>query len=394
MEASLPDHESKEAAEGTRAHTAAAKWLQQIVAGGGVNPDTAWFDDEEMQGHVYKYVDAVLRAAQTYRGAGAKVTILVEQPLPLDDVTGERGQKGTGDVVLIVEFPDRALVHVFDLKYGQGVEVDDDTPQLKVYAVAAVRKYGLMLNFTHALTTVAQPRLRSEFNTVEHEIKDLEAFGEWVMGSATTALELVGNPAAALDYLVPGDKQCRWCKAARNLSCPAYNEFNHQTVFGEIQAIDAPDVQPIGEDTFDGSPLDFHQRLLPLFMTRVPMVEAWCSYVKAKTEQQLLQGHAVAGFKLVQGRMGARQWTNEQLVLTTLAANRVDRGLVMEPSVLKSPAQLEKALKKAYPSVFNLLGDCITQAPGKPSVAPESDPRPQWAAATFDGDSYDAAGLV
>jgi hypothetical protein len=57
-------------------------------------------------------------------------------------------------------------------------------------------------------------------------------------------------------------------------------------------------------------------------------------------------------------------------------------------------AEEEKKLKKAYPNVWDSLQGFVTQAPGKPSVAPASDPRPQFGGAVFDGDSYAAGDLV
>lgn len=386
MESSEPDSTSDAADEGTHAHELAAQWLTTKQAPAELLPDT------EMHAALRLYVEYVFHCAQVARGEGATVEILVEQKLPLQDVTGERGAVGTADCVLICRFPTFSALHVIDLKYGRGVEVDDDTLQLPVYALAALAKYGLMDDFTTIRTTVVQPRLRSEFTAVEWTPERLAAFGEQVLQKAGEALQILADgPATALGHLVVTEKGCRFCKA--QYKCPAKARQVHDAVYGEMQDLTQEGIVPIDETTHTGSPADF-SKLLPVFMRRVPEIEAWCKYVRAKAEALLLEGKQVQGFKLVRGRAGDRRWASQEAVLPVLMYGQVPRELVMTLPELRSPADLEKKLKKAYPSVWSSLQPLITQAPGKPSVAPESDPRPQFVGAVFDGDSYDGNDLV
>ena len=329
--------------------------------------------------------------------AGAKTTLLVEVPLPLQDVTGERNASGTSDAVILAEYPDTAELEVLDLKYGRGVEVGDDTRQLPIYALAAVRKYGLMYDFKVVHTTVVQPRLHTEPNTVTRTIEELEAFGVEVRDAAETALGILRDgPATALSHLHVSGKGCRWCKATHK--CPELGNYVHTTVYGEMQDITADEIHPIAEDTFVGSRQDY-EALLPLFMARVPIVETWCKYIRAKVEQLLLEGKAVDdgkghAFKLVQGRMGARKWVDEKAVLTTMMGYHVPRELVMTLPEVRSPADIEKKVKKDFAAAWASLQGLIAQAPGSPSVAPADDLRPTWSAPAFDGESYDAGDLV
>lgn len=386
LEEGEPDTESDAASEGTHAHDLAAQWLITGMAPPVLLPDT------EMHAALRLYVEFVHKRRDMHKEMGAAVETLIEQKLPLEDVTGERNATGTADTVLIARYADHAELEVIDLKYGRGVEVSDDTLQLPIYGLGALAKYSLMDDFTLIHTTVAQPRMRSEFNTTTYEIAQLNEIGAKVFTRAQEALGiLIDGVATATGHLTVTEKGCRFCKA--QYKCPAKGKQIHDTVYGELQAIEDPEIMAIAEDNFTGPPADF-AKLLPLFMMRVPEIEAWCKYVRAKVEQLLLAGQPVEGFKLVQGRMGARQWISSDSVLPVLKYGQVPRELAMTPPELRSPADLEKKLKTTYPTVWESIQEFIVQAPGKPSVAPESDKRPAFAGPVFDGESYSGEDLV
>ena len=386
MEVDEPDSTSAFAEEGTEAHAFAEKWLR-IGA-----PDPHLTANDEMYENVKFYVEFVQFRMAEHETAGAKATLLVEQTLPLQDVTGERNASGTSDVVILAEYPDRAEMDVMDLKYGRGVEVDDMTAQLPIYAIAAVRKFGLMLDFAFVHTTIVQPRVNRSPVTISHTIAGLEAFGEKVMERAQMALRILNDgPATALSHLKVTDKGCRFCRAKHK--CPELARHVHESVFGEMQAIEGDELVALDETNFVGSRKDFED-LLPKFMHRVPVIEAWCKYIRAKVEQLLIDGKPVRGFKLVQGRMGARKWLDEKAVMMVMASAHVPRELVMTLPELRSPADIEKKVKKTYPNAWQPLQGLIAQAPGSPSVAPVDDPRPTYSSAVFDGESYAADDLV
>jgi len=383
MEANEPDSESDASAEGTTAHAYAAQWLTSGEVPGGL--------EGEMLHYVGNYVTWVQATINEYINLGATVELFVEVRLPLVDVTGERDAYGTSDVVLIITWPSGdSWVHVVDLKYGYR-EVSSGDPQLQVYGLAAMRKYGLMLNIVKVLATVMQPRVKSEPDTVEYDGLQMEEFGELVMANATLAFSILEAPASALNHLVPSEAGCHFCKAQHK--CPAFVKQIHDTVYGEMQDLTVEGIEPVDETTFDGPPADF-AALLPLFMDRVPQIEAWCKYIRAKVEQQLVQGLPVKGYKLVQGRNGARKFTDEVAAAHVLTANMVPKELFLTSPELRTPADIEKKVKKAYPGAWNAVATLITQAPGGASVAPDSDPRPPFSAPAFDGESYVADDLI
>jgi Protein of unknown function (DUF2800) len=390
----LPDSSGPAAADGTRLHTIAAEclgeWVKTRTAAGLVDLYKSAPDDYAI---VEPYVTFVIETVKAYEDRGAKVLVRVEQVMRLDEVLGARAD-GTPDCLVIAEWPEgQVLLHIFDFKSGYD-EVADDTPQLLIYLLAEYLTIATAVVVAGGATSVVQPRLRSNFKILDYTTAELDEAAPRILAAARRAWDLTANPVQALEHLVPGEKQCRWCKAAKAVICPAYNQLVHDTVFSEIVPIDDPAARPVDEVSWVGTPVEFHQRLLPLFMARVRLIEHWVEYVKAKVASELEQGHNVPGWKLVTGRAGARDWIDEAPVLTTLKANQVPRELVMKPAELRSPAQVEKALKSTHPGLYEHLQAFVKQTPGKPSVAPESDPRPRYApAASEEVQSYDASDL-
>jgi hypothetical protein len=121
---------------------------------------------------------------------------------------------------------------------------------------------------------------------------------------------------------------------------------------------------------------------LSIAMAAVPLVEDWCKAVRARLEAELLAGKPVPGFKLVQGRNGARKWADEKTAEAALKKMKLKVEEMYDLKLITPPAA-EKLAKagtigpKQWPSLQGL----IVQKPGPPSVAPESDKRPAYSPA-------------
>lgn len=405
LQASEPDVDSEYAREGTQAHTYAASALTR-----GWEATELAAEHEHMREPLERYVASVNARVEQFKTAGAlEVVLLVEQRLPIDAITGERNAFGTADAVIIAQFAASSLIEVDDLKFGQGVEVDvQDNGQLQIYALAAVLKYRLLHNFTSCVMRIHQPRIRQEPLEWEIPIEQLYDFGNTVAASARIALELLeAGPVAAIardaangyTYLKPGEKQCKFCRA--RWKCPAIAKEVNDTVFGDFDVITAPGAAlvektpPVLTSTFIGS-ADEYAAMLPVWMSRVPLIEEWCLSIRGQVEIALLRGDTVAGYKLVQGRAGARAWTAPDAVQLLLTGAHLMPSDYMSKPELLSPAQLEKNVKpKDKPELWAALREQIKQAEGKPSVAPATDPRAPWQPATVDDfTNYDGSDIA
>lgn len=376
-EALVPDYDSDYAAEGTRAHTAAA-----CVLNGDL--EAVVYDDDEMAKHVASYVKLV----REYALGG---TLLVEQkvdfgkfmfddgPRPMieivDKETGEilseeASAFGTSDAVILK--PALEQLVMIDLKYGMGVKVDaEENEQLMCYALGCLHEFDYLGPFKEIVLVIHQPRLKHVSEWVI-STEQLLAFGE--RAKLGFAVALGPNPP-----FIPGKKQCKFC--------------NLPKATGGCAAQKAEALAPVGEDVdltaFESLALSvaeakdqLKQNLkavpdedLGRRMHAVELAEIWCKGVRAEMEtRMLLQGVQVPGWKIVQGRQGDRKWTNEEEVAAQLKKWRVKDDEAFKKKLI-SPPQAQTVFEGS-PKRWEALQAFITRSDGKPSVAPDEDSRP------------------
>lgn len=369
LEATCPDDSSDFADEGTAAHELAAMALVDGLDAADYRGESiqvngkGWEVTDDMAGHVQKYLDYV-------RSIDGE--LMVEQRLSIEAITSEAGAKGTSDAVILAG---NELV-IVDLKYGRGVKVDaENNEQLQIYALAALNEFEFLGDFHTARVVIVQPRLDHISEWVRN-VPDLRTlFAEHVKRGAErcfAALEYHGNYAELhAKYLTPGNDQCRFCKA--KAICPTLTEHVLSTVaddFVDTTQPVAPQLEHAAERTFDNATLGN-------LLGAADLIEGWCRAIRAKAEAELLAGHSVPGYKLVEGRRGARRWADDKEVEATMKSMRMKLEEMYDFSLI-SPTTAEKLHKAGTigPRQWPKLQGLITQSEGKPSVAPESDKRP------------------
>jgi len=378
----IVDTSSEYAAEGSAAHEIAALCLTSgsdaaAYVGRIVEIDAREIEiTADMAEHIQVYVDHVRSRVADWQALGATVTLEVEQRVPIGHLTGEDGAEGTADAVIIAELPDvRTAIEVIDLKFGRGVEVEaTDNRQLRLYALGAIEKFGMVWTFTEARVAISQPRLSIKPAEWEVSIEDLERFGQDVKRAASSVAEAricFANKSPDFDlFLQPSEKACKWCKVkgtcgklAQHVTATVLDDFEDLTQAGVEQAI--KDVPARSDDNLANA------------MECVDLIEDWCKAVRADVERRLLAGGQVPGFKLVEGRAGARKWADEAQAEAVLKSMRLKQEAMYDFKLI-SPTQAEKLAKaetigpRQWPKVEAL----ITRSAPKPSVAPASDKRP------------------
>lgn len=350
LTAGMPDTASKYADEGTAAHELAAAMLN----GDAVLPQ---IDDPDMVRAVESYVEAVKAAAQ----GGV---LYVEQKVDLSEVLGIPDTFGTTDAVIL---HDNEL-QIWDLKTGRGVKVDAvENEQLMLYAVGAYSEFHLAGSFKQVRLFIHQPRI---FHVDEWVISvgDLLRWGVETQKKAKHAMAQL-DPGVDVD-LQPGEKQCRFCRA--KATCPALSKFvQNETALAfdnlEEQLAAAPPTPP----------KDLLSDTLALHLEAVDLVEGWCKAVREEAFRRLAEGIDVPGYKLVEGRRGARAWASKDEAEGALKAMRLKVEEMYDLSLI-SPTTAEKLFKAGTigPRQWPKLQGLITQPAGKPSVAPADDKRP------------------
>ncbi|HBD8435532.1 TPA: DUF2800 domain-containing protein, partial [Escherichia coli] len=78
----------------------------------------------------------------------------------------------------------------------------------------------------------------------------------------------------------------------------------------------------------------------------------------------------------VTGKQGNRAWSDEEAARALLKDQFRYKTEEVFDLKLISPTKAEKLIKKASPRRWSKVEALITRADGKPTVVPESDPRP------------------
>jgi hypothetical protein len=382
LEKGRVDAPSRYAAEGTAAHEIAAAALRAgtdaaAYVGRTVDADGFQFTvDENMARGIQPYLDLV-RQGESETGG----TLQVEQSLPITDLTGEEGAAGTGDAIILTD----DTVIVIDLKFGMGERVDaEGNQQLGMYGLAALDAYDIVGDLSRVRMIICQPRVDhvSEWVQSREELNVLR--GE--IATAAMRVREADDPGIDIgDFLLPGEKQCRWCKAKP--ICPALRSLNAAVMFSDASVEDFDDLTKIARANADP---EVFAALSPALVAQIQHADAatvakllpfkdlaltWWNALQARADELVLSGIPVEGFKAVQGKQGNRTWADAAAAEAALKAMRLKHDQIYSYSLI-SPTAAEKLLAKDSPKRWKTLQPLITRADGKPTVVPASDKRP------------------
>lgn len=334
LERMFPDTTSEAAEEGTLAHHIAEISLKRYI--GKIDKETASVMLShayqhpaytlDMPGYVCSYVDAVTDAMEEGASLFIEHSIDISQYAP--------GCFGTIDAAVLTS----DTLHIFDLKYGKGVEVDaEENPQLMMYALGMLD----IVSVKNVICHIVQPRLYNH-STYEIGAAELVAWGNRTL-----------KHAAIEAYTGAGEfctgEHCRFCKAKG--ICRA--------LANECSGINDKEVALL-------SPSEVADKLAV-----VPAVEAWCKALQEQALRTALSGVAIPRYKVVEGR-SIRKYTDERALLQALVDNGVDEKVVTRTSLV-SLGELEKLLGKK--EIAEAYGQYIVKPQGKPTLVPEDDKR-------------------
>lgn len=392
LEKDLPDSSSEHADLGTAAHFLASECLEQgknaadfeghtivIIKGNALwideateSPVSNFFTVEsEMVENVQIYLDAVRSQAEGNE-------LLVEQRVDFSEFVGAEGSFGTSDAVVLTE----TEIQVHDLKYGKGVKVDaEGNEQLALYGLGALATFGMFGDFQQVRMVIHQPRLgyQSEYVLTVEELYDFANEAKTQVTFIHTLEDGVENPDGATNEVFessfnPGEKQCHWCKA--KATCPALQKHLVETIAGEFEDLTQLDLQEEITNATAQVPSLENEQLSRMYAV-IPLLEGWIKAVDSAVHQKMHAGEAIPGFKMVQGKKGNRAWTDAEEAEKLLKSMRLKTEQMYDLKLI-SPTKAE-ALKKDEaigPRQWTKIEALITQADGKPTVAPESDKRP------------------
>ena len=340
----VPDTGSVYAAEGTEAHELGEFLLRQALGEAMEDPRPAMqFYNVEMQECAEGYRDTVLDLYNQLKLRSPDAHLYVEQEISFEEYVP--GGFGTSDCVIIGD----GEMLVVDYKHGKGVPVSaegedgEGNPQLKCYALGAYLAFESLYSIEKITLVIYQPRI-GNFSQFSLSVEALLAWADKVL-----------RPAAALALAGEGELACgSWCRFCRAKAvCRKRAEENLA-----LARYDFARPPTLEDDEVN------------LILGKLPALEAWAADIRDYALQRALGGYAWDDFKLVEGR-STRHFTDEEAVA------KIVEGVGLDPyeRKVKGITAMTTLLGKA--KLNDLLGSLIEKAPGKPTLAPRSDKRPE-----------------
>lgn len=295
----------------------------------------------------------------------------VEQRFHLDKLHPEL--YGTADCVIIKG----DTMHVVDLKTGAGVPVYASTfnpdgtripnIQLAYYGLGAYLAVDpeIRRHVSKIRLYVVQPRLQFAASECEISTFDLsEVASELLAGIARAS---VPDAPRKTGYW------CKFCKAAVN--CYALKETAQEATKLAFDDLGKPHAEPQSVSDLEN---DWDGNYMGDLYWKIQILKTFVREVERVTVSALKQGKAVKGLKLVHAK-GRRTYVDAEKALQTLQVF-VDNEENLYDKKLRSPAQMEKFLREQQvTNPRGLVNSLAHSPPGKPTIAPEQDPRPALA---------------
>ena len=387
-EAKYPEQGSNPAAiDGTHSHTL----LEHCIDGGVIYPAIV-FVGETMRDHEGTFVVDKDRASRvqialdyinrrTEEMGLFGVRIKAESKVDPAYLLGRDDLSGTVDVQIIRS----DTLELIDYKDGMGIVSAKGNLQLEQYAYGVLAGYKLPVNgaypFSTVRMTIIQPKLvmRGMNAISSHDVSVADLLAN--MGTIIKQAAATDQPDAPL---VPGDSQCKFCRAKGSCAALASNVMKEVGIMFQPVVSNTLD---IAQQSADKEPSTMDDAQIAQIMEAAPLMRQLLEGVEKEALRRLKAGQSIAGLKLVNGR-GSRTWSlTEEEIATRLIKMGVPKGNVYETKLV-SPAKAEKLTwekTKAGEKVKMQLSDrqlktmnteYVTKLAGALTVAHESDERP------------------
>ena len=380
-EAKFPDERSGAAAiDGTHSHTL----LEQCIKGEPVDPMTQVgdkFEDDDGDFIVDQARAERVKIAVDYimeRSMNGLFKVISEQRVDPQHLLGRSDLSGTVDCQIIG--PD--WIEIIDYKDGMGVVSAEGNMQLEQYAYGVLAGYKLPINVEYPvkriIMTIIQPKLALKgmkaITSFERDVHDmLTNMGTIIVQAAAT-----DAPDAPL---VPGESQCKFCRAKGSCAALASNVMKEVGIMFQPVVTQTLDV---AQQSADKDPAQMDDAQIRQIMEAAPLMRQLLEAVEKEALRRLEAGTPIPGLKLVHGR-GSRAWAlPEEEMAEKLVKMGIPKTAIYETKLV-TPAKAEKLTWEKRDGTKVSLTDrqlkrmeqeYVTKLAGKLTVVPESDSRP------------------
>lgn len=385
-EAKYPDERSgAAAADGTHSHTL----LEYCVKSNLADPMAyvrCVIDDHEGRFEVdveraQRVKVAIDYISQRVAEAGGLALVIPETRVDPWGLTGRTDLSGTVDVQIRAP----GFLEVIDYKDGMGVVDAEDNLQLEQYAIGILAEEGLPITalaseYTWPMIrmTIIQPKLAFKGLT---PISTWEVPTEQVLHRVKSLIAEAQATDAPDAQLVPGEKQCKFCRAKGGCSALASKTMEDVGMLFKPTDIAPLDLAQQSANK-DPATMDDHQ--IRQIMEAAPLMRQLLEAVEKEALRRLEGGQFIPGLKLVHGR-GSRAWSlPEEEMAEKLIKMGIPKGAVYETKLI-SPAKAEKLtwekrdgtrMQLTERQLKRMEQEYVQKSLGKLTVVSEADSRP------------------
>lgn len=345
-ESHFQDKGSIYAEEGTLAHELAEAWINGPETHIRTKIEEFYADHPELEGsykemcdYLEPYIDYVNEEFSDAKHKDPGAVRMTEQRTDLSKWVP--GGFGTTDVTIVAG----EKLTIIDLKYGKGVPVEaKDNPQLRLYALGMYELLSDVYDIDVVKMVIYQPRL-DRVSWDEMSVADLLRWGDEVVApAAKTALSGKGT-------FTPGE-HCQFCKARNECKARAKHYLELKKYREKAFLSNAEIAEILGY--VDG-------------------LVKWADGLKENVLSRALEGEEFPGWKVVEGRSNRKYAAPDDKIAEAAVKAGYDNALLWEKKLLTLSAMEKLMGKKDFEKV---LGKMIEKPQGKPTLAPEKDPRP------------------
>ena len=374
-EAKYPDDRSGPAAiDGTHTHTMlefclSGPWEPEELVGQTMQDDDGSFVvDIERAQRVRIAVDYVKQRVAEQPGC----KVIAEQRVNPNRLIARDDMSGTVDI----QIHGTDVLEIVDYKDGMGAVQAEGNAQLELYAVGALADVGEPYPWKRVRMTIIQPKmaLRGQPAITSHEVDISEIL------AIVDRLVIEGAAVDAPDApLVPGESQCKFCKAKGSCAALASNVMKEIGImFQPVMSLD------VAQQSADKDPSTMDDAQILQIMEAAPLMRQLLEGVEKEALRRLQSGQAITGLKLVNGR-GSRAWAlQDDEIAEKLVKMGIPKGSVYETKLV-SPAKAEKLtwekrdgtkVQLTERQLKRMEQEYVVKMAGKLAVATESDSRP------------------
>lgn len=385
-EAKYPEERSGPAAiDGTHSHTLLEHCIKAGLADPTLMVGVRLMDDEgefvidaDRAARVKSAIEYVKSRVAEFNGMAE---VVPETRVDPQWFTGRDDLSGTVDIQII----GGGVLEIVDYKDGMAEVPAEGNLQLEQYALGKLAECRKGHNvpdqypWHEVRMTIIQPKLAlrgggTPITTWTVPVSEL-----------LTKISVLVDQARATDNpdapLIPGDSQCKYCRAKGACSALAGN------VMKEVGIM----FQPIADQTFeiaqqsaDRDPAVMSDDQIRQVMEAAPLMRQLLEAVEKEALRRLEAGQSIPGLKLVNGR-GSRTWAlPEEEMAKKLVKMGIPKTAIYETKLV-SPAKAEKLVWEKRDGtkvsltprqMSRMEQEYVSKMAGKLTVVPESDSRP------------------